>query len=311
MLPNEGQGRWSDQLPGEGVWTRLGVTAIVLLLALASCRTTEHLLANAPTVFDRVECHANLPYGPLSRQRLDVYVPHHASMRPVVIFWYGGSWVQGSKADYRFVGTTLAERGVVTVLADYRLYPQVTFPAFDADGARAVAWVERHIKAFGGDPRHIILMGHSSGGHTAAFLAYNHAFLRKFGADPHDIVGLVGLSGTYVLEPDPGVERAAFPPPYTEKDWQPIRFVDRDAPPTLLLHGADDRDVLPREAIELRDALVRNHVRVELHIYPHRGHGDTVASFAPLARWRTPAVDEVMAFIDSVTRVPGAVASGG
>ena len=219
----------------------------------------------------------------------------------MVIFWYGGSWTEGSKADYRFVGTTLAEHGFVAVLPDYRLYPQVAFPAFDEDGARAVAWVEQHAGEFGGDPKHIVLMGHSAGGHTAAFLALNHAFLRKFGADPRDICGLIGLSGTYVLVPDTDTLRATFPPPYTEKDWQPIRFVDAQAPPTLLLHGLDDKEVLPEEAIELRDALVRSHVRVELHLYPHRGHPDTVASFAPLTRWRTPAVEDTVKFIDSVT----------
>jgi acetyl esterase/lipase len=288
--------------------SRIGL--IVLVLLLASCSTTEHLLANAPTVFDRVEYRADLPYGALPRQRLDVYAPRDASMRPVVVFWYGGSWVVGNKADYRFVGTTLAERGFVAVVADYRLYPQVTFPAFDEDGARAVAWVEQHIQAMGGDPHHIILMGHSAGGHTAAFLAFNHTFLKKFGADPRCIAGLVGLSGAYVLEPDPGAEQAAFPPPYTENDWQPIRFVDSAAPPTLLLHGADDRDVLPKEAIQLRDALVRSHVRVELHIYPHRGHGATVASFAPLTQWRTPAVSQIESFIESVSQGPPPAADG-
>jgi acetyl esterase/lipase len=218
-----------------------------------------------------------------------------------VVFWYGGSWVKGKKSQYRFVGTTLAERGIVTVIPDYRLYPQVHFPAFDADGARAVAWVERHVHEFGGDPHHIVLMGHSAGGHTAAFLAFDHAFLQKYGADPRDIVGLVGLSGTYELVPGSDEERATFPPPYTEKDWQPIRFVDAQSPPTLLLHGSDDKEVLPQEAIDLRDEMLRQHLRVQLHIYQHRGHGDTVASFAPLARWRTPSVKDVVTFVDEVT----------
>jgi len=279
---------------------RFGVITLVLLIA--GCRTSEFLAANAPTVFDRVDRHLNLPYGQDARQRLDVYSPRQAVNRPVVIFWYGGSWTEGSKADYRFVGTTLAEKGFVAVLPDYRLYPQVAFPVFDEDGARAVAWVEQHVQEFGGDPKHIVLMGHSAGGHTAAFLAFNQGFLKEYGADPQCISGLVGLSGTYVLVPDTDTLRATFPPPYTEKDWQPIRFVDAHSPPTLLLHGLDDKEVLPQEAIDLRDALVKNHVRVELHLYPHRGHSDTVASFAPVMRWRTPAVEETVKFIDSVTR---------
>jgi acetyl esterase/lipase len=279
---------------------RLGVAAFVLLVA--GCSPPQFLLANAPTAFSGVDRHVDLPYGQDPRQRLDVYSPRQAVNRPVVIFWYGGSWTTGSKAEYRFVGTTLAERGFVAVLPDYRLYPHVAFPLFDEDGARAVAWVEQHAREFGGDPKHIVLMGHSAGGHTAAFLAYNHAFLEKFGADPHSISGVVGLSGTYVLVPDTATLRATFPPPYTEKDWQPICFVDAQAPPTLLLHGLDDKEVFPQEAIELRDALLRNHVRVELHLYPHRGHGATVAPFALLARWRTPTVEAVVKFIDSVTQ---------
>jgi acetyl esterase/lipase len=275
---------------------------ISLVLMLTGCTTAQFLVANAPTEFDRIQRHADIPYGQDPRQRLDVYAPRHAADRPVVIFWYGGSWVKGKKSQYRFVGTTLAEHGIVAVLPDYRLYPQVSFPAFDEDGARAVAWVEQHVKEFGGDPSHIVLMGHSAGGHTAAFLAFNRAFLQKYGADPGDIVGLIGLSGTYVMVPETDTERATFPPPYTVADWQPIRFVDEHSPPALLLHGTDDKEVLPQEAIELRDVMLRYHRRVELHLYPNRGHGDTVASFAPIARWRTPALEDSLDFINSVTR---------
>lgn len=278
---------------------------MLVVCILSGCRTSEFLLANAPTRLDRVDTHIDLAYGQDLRQQLDIYAPRGAVGCPVVIFWYGGSWTDGRKADYRFVGTTLAERGLVAVLPDYRLYPQVTFPAFDEDGARAVAWVEQHIQEFGGDAHHIVLMGHSAGGHTAAFLALNHTFLQKFGANPSVISGLVGLSGTYVLVPDTDTLRATFPPPYTEKDWQPIQFVDAQAPPTLLLHGMDDSEVLPREATELRDALVRNHTPVELHLYPHRGHGATVAAFAPLVRWHTPSVDEAVTFIKGVTQSGG------
>jgi acetyl esterase/lipase len=275
--------------------------ALALVLLLPGCTSTLSLLANGPTRFDRVDRYADLAYGEGPRQRLDVYSPRHGMNRPVVVFWYGGSWVKGKKSQYRFVGTTLAERDIVTVIPDYRLYPQVHFPAFDEDGARAVAWVEQHVREFGGDPHHIVLMGHSAGGHTAAFLAFNHAFLRKFGADPADIAGLVGLSGAYVLVPESDQERATFPPPYTEKDWQPIRFVDGQAPPTLLLQGSADKEVPPKKAVALKDEMERQHLHVELHIYKGRGHGDTVASFAPLARWRTPAVKDVVAFVEKVT----------
>jgi acetyl esterase/lipase len=276
------------------------IYAAAAFLLVAGCRDIVFFAANAPSTFSSVERHVDLPYGEDPRQQLDIIAPRLGENLPVVIFWYGGSWVAGRKSEYRFVGDALAKRGIVTVLADYRLYPQVTFPLFDEDGAKAVAWVEHHVQEFRGDPAHIVLMGHSAGAHTAAFLAFNHRFLRRFGADPKDIVGLVGLSGTYVLVRVPGVKRAAFAPPYTAKDWQPIKYVDSRAPPTLLLHGLADSEVSPQQAIKLRDALNKAHVPVQMHLYAHRGHIDTIASFVPGAHWRTPALKETVAFIRSV-----------
>ena len=271
-------------------------------MSMGGCSSAEFWLANAPNRFGHLERHLNLAYGDLHRQHLDILSPLHATGLPVVVFFYGGSWIKGSKEDYRFVATTLAEQGIVAVVADYRLYPEVTFPAFEEDGARAIAWVEQHIGQYGGNARNIVLMGHSAGGHTAAFLAFNHDWLRRFGADPTAVSGLIGLSGTYVFVPDSAELRAAFPAPYSDQDWQPIRFVDASAPPTLLLHGLADKEVLPQEAIELRDALRGHSVRVVLHLYPHRGHAATVAPFARLARWRTPSiVTETVDFIRSVS----------
>jgi acetyl esterase/lipase len=278
----------------------LRAAAILLCAMLAGCSFVKFGVANAPDAFASVQRHRDIAYGSDSRQRLDVYSPKEATGRPVVVFWYGGSWVTGNKAEYRFVGVTLAEQGFVAVLPDYRLYPKVTFPAFNADGASAVAWVEKHAREFGGDPGNIILMGHSAGGEIAAMLALNHDFLRKYGADPACISGLVGLSGTYVLVPDTDELRATFPAPYTQADWQPVHFVDAAAPPTLLLHGVSDTEVYPHEAEDLRDALQRDRVRVQLILYPHRGHGATVASFAPAAHWLTPAVRDTVTFIKSL-----------
>jgi acetyl esterase/lipase len=280
------------------VWRMVGV--LTLLGLLSACRATSFFVANAPNAVGGVERHTDISFGEDPRQRLDVYVPRTTAPRPVVIFWYGGSWTAGSKREYAFVGEALAHRGIVAVLPDYRLYPQVTFPAFEEDAARAVAWVERHAPEYGGDARHIVLMGHSAGAHTAAFLALNHEFLRRFAAEPGCIAGLVGLSGPYVLAPDTDVLRATFPAPYTERDWQPVQFADAAAPPTLLLHGEKDNDVRVEEAVALRDVLQGYGDRVELHIYPDRGHGSTVAPFALVMRWRTPAVQDTVDFVNRV-----------
>jgi len=154
---------------------KLAVAAACALLN--GCRASEFMVANLPNAFSRLQLHADLAYGSDRRQRLDIVAPRQGINRPVVIFWYGGSWTQGRKADYRFVGVALAKQGFVAVLPDYRLYPKVTFPMFDEDAARAVAWVQRHVSEYGGDPTHIVLMGHSAGGHTAAFFGLQSRIL--------------------------------------------------------------------------------------------------------------------------------------
>lgn len=274
----------------------------LLTLLVVGCSNIVFLLANAPTAFGTFQLRRDVPYGADPRQRLDVYAPRRAANLPVVIFWYGGSWTHGDKANYRFVGAALAERGFITVIPDYRLYPAVAFPAFCEDGAHALAWVEAHAQEFGGDPHRIVLMGHSAGAHMAAFIAFNHAFDAQAGADARSIVGLVGLSGPYALVPDTPVLHATFPAPYKNADWQPLRFVDAHSPPTLLLHGLDDSEVRPRHTLALNDALLRQHIRVQMKLYRHGRHGDTVAPFALLARHRSPAFRDSVAFIESVTR---------
>ena len=144
-------------------------------------------------------------------------------------------------------------------------------------------------------------MGHSAGGHEAAFLAYDRQLLQKAGARPEWIVGLVGLSGPYALEPDTEILNTIFASPYTEAEWQPVRFVSSQSPPTLLVHGTADDVVSIKHAEKLRDVLQTNRVRVETQFYPEKNHSDTVAGFSVLARGRAPVLDQSVSFVESVT----------
>jgi acetyl esterase/lipase len=280
-------------------WIALFAIASIVVFA-SGCTSIQFFIANAATWVGHYDRSANHCYGPESRQKLDVYSPKDAKDRPVVVFFYGGSWTAGSRGLYRFVGAALAERGIVTVLPDYRLYPQVKFPVFVDDGALAVAWVQQHAQEFGGDPHRIVLMGHSAGGHEAAFLAYDRQLLEKVGAHPEWIVGLVGLSGPYALEPDTEVLNTIFARPYTVADWQPVRFVTPQSPPTLLVHGTTDDVVSIKHAEKLRDLLQANHVRVVTQFYPGKSHADTVAGFSVPGRGRTPVLEQSVSFIESV-----------
>ena len=277
------------------------ITAVVATL-VSSCTGLLFTAANVPTYLTRVRAFTDLPYGADARQRLDVYALPAAVDRPVVVFWYGGAWTSGEKSQYRFVGTALAERGWVAVLPDYRLYPQIIFPGFIEDGARAVAWVERHAREFGGDPTRIVLMGHSAGAHLAAMLALDPHYLEDVGASRSSIRALVGLSGPYALVPDDDSLRAIFAPPFTSADWQPLQHVDAQAPPTLLLDGLEDQRVSVAQTRALRDALVKLGVEVDMALYPGVSHSDTIAAFSKWARGRAPTLDRTTQFIDRVVR---------
>ena len=83
----------------------------------------------------------DIAYGPDPRQKLDLYRPDTPRADgKAVIFFYGGSWDSGSKGDYLFVAQALTASGYTVVIPDYRLYPEVRFPAFVEDGAQAVRW---------------------------------------------------------------------------------------------------------------------------------------------------------------------------
>jgi acetyl esterase/lipase len=144
--------------------------------------TTVVLLANEWAVARASRRVANVPYVAASapdfdakRHQLDIYQPtaKATALRPVVLFIHGGSWDSGSKDDilYKAIGRRLAKNGFVGVVISYRLAPQVLVPQQADDCARALAWTVAHIKEYGGDPTHLVLMGHSAGGGLAALLA--------------------------------------------------------------------------------------------------------------------------------------------
>ena len=273
-----------------------GVTA----LFLAGCERLGFLAVNVPAAFGSYKRHANIAYGPDPQQRLDVYVPESAARepRPVVVFWHGGRWRFGDKADYRFVGAALAESGYVTVVANYRHYPQVKMPGFLSDAAQAALWAAAHSREYGGDPERLYLMGHSAGAHLAALVTLDPRFFAAAGQSAPHIAGVIGLSGPYdflpLLEPD---VQDMFGPPPIYPESQPINFVRGDAPPMLLVHGLKDETVRPKNSRNLAAALHACGASVSLKLYPKASHSDTVAALTSLLRGRAPTLADIRAFV--------------
>lgn len=245
----------------------------------------------------------DVPYGPHPRQRLDVYMPTWPTPpKPLVVFTYGGSWNSGSKNDYGFVGHALAGQGYPTVVYDYRLVPEVTFPAFVEDGALAVRWAEVNAPVFRADPRRILLAGHSAGAHTTAMLALDRRFLKAVGVPQTSIRGFVGLAGPYDFLPfDEDVTVAAFAAYPDPAATQPVNFARAGAPAFFLATGDADRTVAPRNTAELARRLLARKVPGVERFYRGVGHVDILLDLAPLYRKNAPVLFDIADFFRSVT----------
>ena len=242
------------------------------------------------------------PYGEGPRRRIDVYAPRGSpgARRPIIVFFYGGSWQSGTRRGYGFAARALAARGFVVAIPDYRLYPEVRFPGFLEDNAAAVRWVRAHAGEIGGDPDRIVLVGHSAGAYDAAMLAVDPQWL---GEDRAAVRGFAGLAGPYDFLPfdDPAATTVfgAWPMP---QDTQPIHFATADDPPALLAAGSGDQRVRPANTRAMTARLRAAGVPVEERLYPRIGHVGILIALARPFRGRAPVLDDVAAFARRVTR---------
>jgi acetyl esterase/lipase len=237
-------------------------------------------------------------FGSDPRQRLDVYAPiaRSAAPRPIILFFYGGSWNSGTKSGYSFVGRALASRGFVVVIPDYRLVPQVRYPTFLEDNAAAVRWARSHSAEIGGDADRLVLMGHSAGAYDAAMLALDPRWL---GADRKAVKALVGLAGPYDFLPFDGpVVQQTFGGVADPATTQPVHYVERGDPPAFLATGDKDGTVRPMNSDSLGAKLQSAGIPVERRRYTAVGHAGLVTAIAKLLRGRAPVLDDVTAFVN-------------
>jgi acetyl esterase/lipase len=239
-------------------------------------------------------------YGSGDRDKLDIYRPQGARGAPVVVFFYGGNWDSGGRDMYFFVASALARRGIVTVIPDYRLYPDVKFPGFVQDSARAVAWVKSHAADYGGDPRRLFIMGHSAGAHIAAMLALDGQWLRAAGLDSdRDIRGWIGISGPYDFLPLTDPKLIDIFHGANQTGSQPITFAHRGAPPALLLVSDKDTIVKPANTQRLAATLRADGVLVKEISYARPGHLTMIGAFALALSFLAPVADDTAAFVNA------------
>ncbi|HEX8233231.1 MAG TPA: alpha/beta hydrolase [Caulobacteraceae bacterium] len=278
--------------------------ALLALLGLGGCSITGVLSATTPGAGGALR---DISYAAGPRHTLDIYRPaRRAEPAPVVVFFYGGTWQMGDKADYAFVGKALAAKGFLAVIPDYRLYPEVRYPEFLRDGAQAVRWARDNASRYGGDPRRLFLMGHSAGAYNAVMLTVDERWLAQAGVDARrELRGTVGISGPYDFLPlsDPTL-MTIFGPEATRPRTQPVAYVDGKEPPLLLLHGLKDTTVYPRNTERLAARVSEQGGRAEARFYKGLNHTGAIGAVAAPLRFLAPVLEDSVRFMERQGAAP-------
>jgi len=242
----------------------------------------------------------DLAYGADPRQKLDLYVPNAGPAKmPVMLFFYGGSWQSGSKDMYLALGQAFASKDIIVAIADYRLYPQIRYPAFLDDSAGAFVYVRDHVAEHGGDPGRLFLAGHSAGAYNAMMLAADKRYLQKAGADIGQVCGVIGIAGPYNFLPLTDPDLITMFGGARRPETQPITYIDGKRPPMLLAAGTGDTTVSPRNSADMAQKLQSFGSPVRLVTYPGIGHVGIILSLAPGFRGRTSLRDDVTRFVEN------------
>lgn len=155
----------------------------------------------------RVVAALGQPYGPHRLQCFDVFAPDGATQAPVLVFWHGGGWSNGYREWVRFMAPHVTARGLVLVAPSYRLVTEHPFPAAPDDALALLAHLQHALPGWGGEPRGLLLSGHSAGGHLAALTALRRTHWPRFGLAPDLVGGCLPISGIMDLhdpQPAPG-----------------------------------------------------------------------------------------------------------
>lgn len=241
----------------------------------------------------------SVAYGPDLRQRLDIYAPEDTNARlPILLFVNGGSWNDGARSDYAFVGRAFAAKGYLTITMDYRLLPQNQFPAFVKDVALVIAWAEKQGARFGGDPKRIFAVGHSAGAYNLALAVLDKHYLREAGADSGALRGIATLAGPFDFLPlDTRVTIDTFGKVAIPGTTQPINYASTQAPPFLLLTGTSDTTVYPRNSRSLAKRLKEVGAAAEIKEYEGMGHAQIMLALAkPLRKKAFPVYEDILEF---------------
>lgn len=214
------------------------------------------------------------PSGPLT---VHVFSPPGAGggIHPAVVIFHGGGWVMGEPSWSFWLVDRYACKGVVTIVAQYRLSDQKTASPAEAsdDAMAAIGWTRAHAAELNVDPEKVAALGWSAGAHLAASAAV-------FATDKSQRPDLMALVSPAVSVVEDNHFRSLFPPGTKIEDFSPAEHVRPALPPTIMVTGRADT-VTPLAGVTKfhERMLAAGNVSV-LHVYDGVGHLFTPAGQA-------------------------------
>ncbi len=208
---------------------------------------------------------------------------------PVVVCIHGGGFRAGTREGYDRLCLTLAEHGYVAATVTYRLAPAYRFPAAVEDCKASVRWLRAHADDYHLNPKRIGVMGGSAGGHLALFLgvtagveAFEGVGHREQSSAVDCVVSFYGPSD-FTQSYGKSVDAHEVLPLFFGGNLEakrrehivgsPLYWVTPQAPPTLCIHGTDDKYVAHEQAVWMVDRLKAASVEAELLTLAGAGHG--------------------------------------
>ena len=269
---------------------------IVAILTATGCASIKKTAAINMLVPSDGYTKQQFSYGSDSQQSFDLYLPKTSAPKIPVVYVYGSAWKTSfNKSDFTFVAQALTSLGHPVIVPEHRRFPEVKFPVFVEDVADAISYVDRNNIGLPKPFAEFILMGHSSGAHTAALLATDQRYFNQRQVKAR-LKGLIAMSGPYDL-PMNDPEVAAIFDTTTAQRAKPVLNVRPNMPPTLLLHGLADPRVPPYHASRFRDALLAKGNDVTMKLYPGVDHEKLLGGIAKPLRYMSNSFVDVREFL--------------
>ncbi|MDI7775859.1 alpha/beta hydrolase [Asticcacaulis sp. EMRT-3] len=265
---------------------------------LAACNTLSLFNTFTPKESGVKRIARDIAFGADPRQTYDLYAPKDATgPLPVLVFFYGGGWNSGSKNDYVWMGHALAAMGYLVAIPDYRLVPQVVYPAFLDDNAAAIHHLMAHAADHGGNPARLGVCGHSAGAYAAVMMALDPAY---FGprSGHSAIAACAGISGPYDFYPfDVAASEDAFGAWPHPLETQPVAYAAPTNTAFLLMQSRADKIVGTRNAVNLEARLKAQGCDVRLLMFEDLSHEDMAAAFSLPFRGKGPLYTDLQTFL--------------